>query len=110
MGSRPHSVYWLGDEADGVLHDVRRDAHDAGLAVDAAAAVLEDVPRLVVLDEDAGALEDLERGEVDVVELGVGEDVEAQSAASRAAGVQVAFHTCSSCLFGAPHSPVGRIS
>ena len=40
-----------------------------GLAVDAAAAVGEDVERLVGLHEHAGALEHLERGQVDVVEL-----------------------------------------
>ena len=39
-----------GAERDGVLDDVRRDAHHARLAVDAAAAVAEDVERLVVLD------------------------------------------------------------
>ena len=59
-----------GRGADGVFHHVRRDAHDVGLAVHAAAAVLEDVERLVVLHEDTGALEDLERGEVDLLEFG----------------------------------------
>jgi hypothetical protein len=82
-----------GRGADGVLHHVRRDAHHACVAVDAAAAVLEDVERLVVLDEDAGALEDLERREMDLVELGFREDVDAQAAAAVAAGVQVAFHS-----------------
>ncbi len=62
------------------------------LAVDVAAAVGEDVERLVGLDEHPGALEHLEAGEMDVAELGLGEDVEAQAAAARSPGEQVAFH------------------
>ena len=62
------------------------------LAVDGAAAVGEDVERLVGLDKDAGALEHLERGEMDVVELGVVEDVQAEAAAARPAGEEVTFH------------------
>ena len=66
------------------------------LAVDPAAAVGEDVQRLVGLDEHAGALEHLERGEVDVVELRLGEDAETQAAAARTPGMQVAFHAFTS--------------
>ena len=53
---------------DGVLDEVRRDAHHPRLAVDDAASVAEDVERVVGLHPDAGALEDLEGAEVDVVE------------------------------------------
>jgi hypothetical protein len=81
-----------GGGADGVLHHVRRDAHDLLLAVDAAAAVLEDVQRLIVLHEDAGALQHLQRGEMDVVELGLREHVDAEPAAAQAACLQIAFH------------------
>ena len=104
LGSRPQSTNLLRRRADGVFDHVRRDAHDARLAVDAAAAVGEDVERLVGLDEHAGALEHLESGEMDVVELGFGEHVEAQAAAARPPGVQVAFHADTSVRGVARHA------
>jgi hypothetical protein len=78
---------------DRVLDDVRRDLDDARLAVDLAAAVPVDVDGLIVLDEHPGALEHLEGGEMDVVDLRLGEHVEAEAAAARAAGEQVPLHT-----------------
>ena len=93
LGSRPQSTYLLGDEAMassttcGGMRTMRVSRSTR------AAAVLEDVARVVRLDEHAGALEHLERREMDVVELGLGEHVDAQPAAARAAGVQVPLHT-----------------
>ena len=91
-GSRPASTKSGGALRIGVLDDVRRDPDHAALAVHAAAAVGEDVERLVVLDPHPGALEHLEGREVDVVELCLGEDVEAEATPPRVAGVQVALH------------------
>ena len=91
-GSRPQRKLLGGQRAQRLLDEVRRDAHHARLAVDDAAAVGEDVERVVGLDPHAGALEDLERAEVDVVQLGLGEHVEAEPAGPGAPGVQVAFH------------------
>ena len=71
---------------------LRRDAHVVLLAVDDAAAVAEDVERLVVLDEDAGVLEHLERREMDVVDLVGREDVEREAPAALPARVQTPFH------------------
>ena len=93
LGSRPQSTYLLGDEAMassttcGGMRTMRVSESTR------AAAVPEDVARVVGLDEHARALEHLERGEMDVLELGFGEHVDAQPAAARAAGVQVPLHT-----------------
>ena len=57
-----------------------------------AAAVAEDVERVVGLDPDPGALEDLERAEVDVVELSLREHVQAEPARAGPPGVQVSLH------------------
>ena len=67
----------------------RRDAHHARLAVDEAAAVGEHVERLVELDPHAGALQHLERREVDVVDLVGREDRQAQAAVAPAAGLRL---------------------
>ena len=84
FGSRPHRATASGALAmassttcGGILHDVR-------LAVDPAAAVAEDVERLVQLHPDAGALEDDERAAVDHADLVVAEHGEADAAAAAA--------------------------
>ena len=75
---------------------MRRDAHHARLAVDEAAAVGVDVERVVGLDPDAGPLEHLERPEMDVVELGLREHLEAEPARAGPPGMQVALHSSTS--------------
>ena len=55
---------------------MRRDAHHVRFASDEAAAVPVDVERLVVFDVHAGALEHLERGVVDVLDVVGGQHVE----------------------------------
>jgi len=54
---------------------VRRDVNHVPLAVHAAAAVGVDIERLVVFHEDPGALQHLERGQVDVLYFVCGEHI-----------------------------------
>ena len=84
--------------ADGVLDEVRRDAHHARLAVDDAAAVAVDVERVVGLDPHPRALEHLERAEMDVVELGLREHAQAEPARAGPPGVQVSLHWSTSAM------------
>ena len=78
--------------ADRVLDEVRRDAHHPGLAIDDAATVAEDVECVVGLYPDAGALEDLQGAEMDVVELGFREHRQAEAPRPGPPGVQVPLH------------------
>ena len=96
LGHTPAEPHAARRPADGVFDDVRRDLYDLGLAIDPAAAVGEDVERLVALDEHAGALEHLECGAVDVVEVRVGEDLKAQGGVAPHPRLQIAFHRLSS--------------
>ena len=81
-----------GQAASDVGHHVRRNVDHARVAVDPAAAVGEDVEGLVVFDEHAGALEHLERGQVDVVDLVGREDVQRKAAAARSPGMLGSLH------------------
>jgi hypothetical protein len=56
------------------------------------------VERLVALEEHARALEHLERRAVEVVEVGVAEELEAQADTASDPGLRVAFHWCRSFL------------
>ena len=78
--------------AERLFDQVRRDADHARLAVHPAAAVAEDVQCVVGLDPDPRALEDLERGEMDVVELSLREHVQAEPPRAGPPGVQVSLH------------------
>ena len=62
--------------ADRLLDDVAGDADDASCRVDRGAGPGEDLAGLLVLHEHAGPLEDLERPEVDVGEVVVGQHPE----------------------------------
>ena len=90
-GSRPWATTRSGAERDRVFDDVRRDADHARLAIDDAAAVGEDVERLVVFDEDAGALEHLERRQMDLAEVAVAQRRQPEARPARLAGQQVPF-------------------
>ncbi len=92
LGHPPAEAHAARRRADRVFDDVRRDLDDLGLAVDPAAAVGHDVEGLVALDEHAGALEHLEGAAVQVVDVGVAEDLEAQAGAAPHPGLEVAFH------------------
>ena len=69
-----------GRPADALLEHVLRDPHLARGAVDLAAAVGEQVERLVVLHPEAGRLEHLDGAPVDGLPLVCGEDVDADAA------------------------------
>ncbi len=81
-----------GRRADGVLHEVRRQAHDVGLAVDLGAGGREDLPGLVVFDEDARARQHFERRAVDLAQLVVGEHLEPEAAALARSRARVPDH------------------
>ena len=78
--------------ADAVLHDARRDAHEAAVVVDHAAAVAEHRARVRGLDEDAGALEHLERGQMDVVQVAAAQGRSGDALRAREPRVLASFH------------------
>ena len=77
---------------DRVLDDVRGEAYHLAFAVDPGAPALEDREGLVVLDEDSRLRQDLERGEVDLLQLVGGEHFEPEAAALARARAGVASH------------------
>ena len=81
-----------GRRADRVLDEVRRQAHHVRLAVDLGAGRGEDLPGLVVLDEDARARQHLERRAVDLPQLVVGEHLEPEAAALARSRARVPDH------------------
>ena len=64
----------FGRARQGPLDQAGRDAHP--VAIEGAAVRVQQLPGRVVLDDDPGAFEDLEAGEVEVLDLLVGEDAE----------------------------------
>ena len=74
------------------FHDVRRYLDDAGLAIDGCPTGLENVHRPRVVGEHPRLLQDLERGQMDVLELVVGEDVEAETSATSPPRVGASIH------------------
>ena len=81
-----------GRRADRVLDEVRREAHHVRLVVDLGAGRREDLPGLLVLDEDARARQHFERRAVDLAQLVVGEHLEPEAAALARSRARVPDH------------------
>ncbi len=78
--------------ADGVFDEVRRQARHPALAIDIRPGVREDLQGLVVFDEDARVREHLQRRQMDLVELVVGEHLEPEAAALARARARISSH------------------
>ena len=77
-----------------LVDHVRGDLDDPALVLHVAARAREEVARLGVLDVDAGALQHLERREVDVLAVVRGEDGHADALAALPAGVMIPSACC----------------
>ena len=100
---------------DRLLHEVCGDPDDPRLAIDHRSTGLEDVQRFRVVAEHPGLLQDLERGQMDVPELVVREDVEAQSSAAQTPCMGASIHRITSSGFvrstySEPHGPASMVA